>query len=159
MTDVGLSAITRLRMFGSLKATELAPLVFSLFALLTIAPVLLVVASLVAVPETALAQNAGLEQAIQRHLTAQGPVAKQQAPIMADLDGDGKEEAVLYYCIDRNVGSANNPANYFCEFAVFRQRNGAWTPATRVRLGQGSAADLQGDLGVQGGVIEAKTLT
>src|SRR2546425_5145775 len=156
MTDVGLSAITRLRMFGSLKATELAPLVFSLFALLTIAPVLLVVASLVAVPETALAQNAGLEQAIQRHLTAQGPVAKQMAPIMADLDGDGKEEAVLYYCIDRNAGSASNPANFFCEFAVFRERNGAWAPAARVRLGQGN---VQGEVGVQGGVIEAKTLT
>src|SRR5438094_851751 len=134
MTDVGLSAMTRLKMFGSLRATGrlagLVPLGVSQFTTLTIAPVLLVASSLVVGPEAALAQDTGLEQAIQRHLTAQGPVAKQKAPIMADLDGDGKEEAVLYYCIDRNVGSANNPANYFCEFAVFRQRNGAWTPAT-----------------------------
>jgi hypothetical protein len=141
---------------GQWKVRWLVSLVFSLFTTLTIAPVLLVASSLVVGPEAALAQDAALEQAIQRHLTAQGPVAKQKAPIMADLDGDGKEEAVLYYCIDRNVGSASNPANSFCEFAVFHERNGAWAPAARVRLGQGN---VQGEVGVQGGVIEAKTLT
>ncbi|HWO02212.1 MAG TPA: hypothetical protein VNS63_23405 [Blastocatellia bacterium] len=69
-----------------------------------------------------------LQRAIQRHIAKQGPVSEQPKPIMADLDGDKKDEAVAAYCIDDNLpgcanAGASNPANVHCEVTVFALKN------------------------------------
>ena len=106
---------------------------------------------------SAQAPNA-LGEAIRRHIAKQGPVSDQPRPIMADLDGDKKDDAVVAYCIDENLpGGANagasNPANVHCELAVFAPKNGQWVLVGKAELGQGDVQE------VKAGVIHAESVT
>jgi hypothetical protein len=99
-----------------------------------------------------------LEQAIRSHIAKQGPVSEQPKPIMADLDADKSDEAVVAYCIDDNLpGGANegatNPANVHCELAVFALKNGKWVLLGKAELGQGDVKE------VKAGVIHAESVT
>ena len=108
---------------------------------------------------TASAQDpSALQEAVRRHIAKQGPVSEQPKPIMADLDADKTDEAVVAYCIDDNLpGGANagasNPANVHCELAVFAVKNGKWAAAGQATLGQGEVKQ------VKAGVIYAESVT
>ena len=99
-----------------------------------------------------------LQQAIRSYIARQGPVSEQPKPIMADLDGDKNEEAVVAFCIDENLpgggnAGASNPANVHCELAVFALKNGQWVTLGQTTLGQGDVRE------VKAGVIHAESIT
>ena len=104
------------------------------------------------------AQDDGLSAAIKAHLPKKGAKPDVGKPIMADLDGDGRAEAVVRYCIDENepggkFAGANNPSNVHCHLAVFENAQSGWHALGQMGLGQGEVR------GVKNGVIYVETLT
>jgi hypothetical protein len=103
-------------------------------------------------------QNRKLEQAIDRYTKQRGPITDKPKPLMADLNGDAVEEAVVSYCVDDNQpGGANagasNPANVHCHVVVFGLKDAQWVEMGQQDLGQGDVK------GVRNGMILAQSVT
>jgi hypothetical protein len=113
-------------------------------------------ALLVALP--AYPQQRNLQEAIKGYVSKQGPLSEKPTQVMADLDGDGRPEAIVTFCIDENMpggknAGANNPANVHCALAVFKQTSDQWGVVAKMNLGQGKLRE------VKGGKIFVETLT
>jgi hypothetical protein len=115
----------------------------------TLAVAFCLLASLVALP--AYPQQRDLQEAIKDYLSKQGPLSEIGKPtqVMADLDGDGRQEAVVTFCIDENLpggknARANNPDNIHCTLSVFKQSKDQWGVVAKMSLGQGKLREIRG---------------
>jgi hypothetical protein len=94
-------------------------------------------------------QQHNLQNAIKGYLSKQGPLSDKPAQVMADLDGDGRPEAIVTFCIDENApggkyAGANNPVNGHCALAVFKQTQDQWGFVAQLNLGQGTLREVKG---------------
>ena len=106
----------------------------------------------------AYAQQQGLQQAIKAYVSKQGPLGAKPTQVMADLDGDGRPEAIVTFCVDESapggkMEGANNPASVHCTLAVFKQTKDRWAFVAKIDLGQGELREIKG------GKIKVETLT
>ena len=106
----------------------------------------------------AYAQDAALHAAIKAHLPKKGPAPEFGKPIMADLDGDGRPEAVVRYCINESdpggkFEGANNASTVHCHVAILENGNGRWRALGEAAIGQGEVRE------VKNGVIYVETLS
>jgi hypothetical protein len=104
------------------------------------------------------AQQRDLREAIKAYVLQQGPLDEKPTQVMADLDGDGRPEAIVTFCVDENMpggknAGANNPANVHCSLVVFKQAKEQWGVVAKMSLGQGKLREIKG------GNIYVETLT
>ena len=110
--------------------------------------VCLIAALMLAITVPAYSQEQNLQDAIERYLRKQGPIDEKPKQVMADLDGDGRPEAIVTYCIDENLPGgknqgANNPANAHCDLAVFKQIKSQWGVVGKMNMGQGKLREIK----------------
>ena len=93
-------------------------------------------------------RDLSLGDVVRDYLSAQGPITRVAPLQKSDLDGDGRPEAILDYCVndigpgDDNEG-ASNPANIDCHVAIFGETKRHWKIEDSAELGQGKIQKVQ----------------